>query len=179
MPDKPETKETPLVAGTPGAEVAQLAAQIAGEADPIIVEGKDSVSSQDQPPPGDEEPKDKGAPASKGEEEVKGDGEEDPEDGEKKDDEEEDPLKDLAADPDGALKALLEHPTLGPFLNRWMDKASGAKVITALEEQRPITEAETKQAEAERVEAAHFQGMTQEEISAEIAGDEKAATAYA
>ncbi|KKM05551.1 hypothetical protein LCGC14_1752930 [marine sediment metagenome] len=179
MPDKPETKETPLVAGTPGAEVAQLAAQIAGEADPIIVEGKDSVSPQDQPPPGDEEPKDKGAPASKGEEEpeVEGDGE--PKDGKKKDDEEEDPLKDLAADTDGVLKVLLEHPDIGPVLNRWMDKAAQAQTTAALEQQRPITEAETKQAEAERAEDTHFQGMTQEEISAEIAGDEKAATAYA
>ncbi len=175
-----ETKADPKpVESQPNPELAQLAAEIAGEPDPTIIEGKDSVSPQDQPPPGDEEPKGKGTPASKGEEEVKGDGEEDPEDGEKKGDEEEDPLKDLAAKPDGVLKVLLEHPDIGPILNRWLDRASGAKVTTALEQQRPITEAETKQAEAERAEDTHFQGMTQEEISAEIAGDEKAATAYA
>ncbi len=181
MADKPETKEAPLVAGTPEAEMAQLASQIAGEADPVIVEGKDSVSPQDQPPPKgkDDEPKGKGTPASKGEDKVKVEGEDDPEDGEDKDDEEEDPLKDLAADPAGVLKVLLEHPDIGPILNRWMDRASAAKVTTAVEEQRPITEAATRQAEAERAEDAHFGGMTQEQISEEISGDEKAATAYA
>ncbi|KKL68491.1 hypothetical protein LCGC14_2124450 [marine sediment metagenome] len=183
MADKPETKETPLVAGTPEAEMAQLASQITGEADPTIIEGKDSVSPQDQPPPKgkDDKPEDKGdgTPASKGEDEPEVEGDGKPKDGEKKGGEEEDPLKDLAAKPDGVLKVLLEHPDIGPILNRWLDRASGAKVTTALEQQRPITEAETKQAEAERAEDTHFQGMTQEEISAEIAGDEKAATAYA
>lgn len=178
MADKPETKEAPLVAGTPEAESAQLAAQIAGEADPIIIEGKDSVSPQDQPPPkGEEEPKK--TPTSEGEEKVKGEGDGKPKDGEGKGEEGEDPLKDLAADPDGALKVLLEHSVLGPLLNRWSDRAGAAQVATALEQQRPITEAETKQAEAERAEDAHFSGMTQEQITEEIAGDEKAATAYA
>lgn len=180
MPDK--TEEKPLVAGTPEAEVAQLAAQIAGEADPTIVEGKDSVSPQDQPPPKGKEPKPEtkgdGTPASKGEEKVKGEGDEEPEEGEGKG-EQEDPLKDLAADAKGALKVLLEHPDLGPILNKWADGAAVAQVTAALERQRPITEAETKQAEAERAEDAHFSGMTQEQITEEIAGDERAATAYA
>ncbi|KKL14325.1 hypothetical protein LCGC14_2516780, partial [marine sediment metagenome] len=112
MPDKPETKEAPLVAGTPEAEMAQLASQIAGEADPTIVEGKDSVSPQDQPPPKgkDAKPKGEDTPASKGEDETEVEGDGEPKDGKKKGDEEEDPLKDLAADTDGVLKVLLEHP---------------------------------------------------------------------
>ncbi|KKM25029.1 hypothetical protein LCGC14_1599120 [marine sediment metagenome] len=60
MADKPETKGAPLVAGTPEAEMSQLAAQIEGSADPIIVEGNDSVSPQDQPPPKGKEPPPKG-----------------------------------------------------------------------------------------------------------------------
>ncbi|KKL56076.1 hypothetical protein LCGC14_2249010, partial [marine sediment metagenome] len=92
MADKPETKEEPkLVAGTPEAETAQLAAQIAGEANPIIVEGKDSVLPQDQPPPKGKEtkPEGKGIPASKGEEKAEGEGDGEPEDGEERGEDEE------------------------------------------------------------------------------------------
>ena len=156
-------------------ELSQLAASIVGEEVPVVTEGKDSVSPKDQPT---SEGKDgEQPPASEGEEKPKGEGEEKPKDGEEKG-EEEDPLKDLAADK-GALKALLEHSILGPLLNSWMDRASGAKVTAALEHQKPITEAETKRAEAERVEDARFSGMTKEQISEEIAGDEQAAVAYA
>ncbi|KKL70974.1 hypothetical protein LCGC14_2099520, partial [marine sediment metagenome] len=42
MADKPDAPDAAKVQADP--EMAQLAAQIAGEPDPIIVEGKDSVS---------------------------------------------------------------------------------------------------------------------------------------
>jgi len=180
MADKPETKGEPLVAGTPEAEMAQLAAQIEGAADPIIVEGKDSVSPQDKPTSKGEEPPPKGGgepTTSKGEEKPKGEGGEKPGEGEDGG-EQEDPLKDLAADK-GALKVLLEHPELGPLLNRWADNAAKAQVATALESERPAIEADTKRLEAERIEDEHFSGMTQEQVSEEISRDEETATAYA
>ncbi len=162
-------------------EVAQLAASIVGEEVPAVIEGKDSVSPQagtaskgSETPPGD------GGKStdSKGEEKAEGEGDDKPGEGGDTDDQE-DPLKDLAADKDGALKALLEHPDLGPLLNRWLDKASDGRVATALAQAKPITEADTRKADAVRAEDKHFSGMTQEQISEEIAGDEKAAIAYA
>lgn len=171
MPDKPETKVEPKadpkpVGAVPDPELSQLAAEIAGEPDAAAIEGtkppekpaseEETTTSEEKAKPGDEA-------VGKGEE--KG--------------EQEDPLKDLAADADGALKALLEHPVLGPLLNQWNDRSAVAQVTAAVERQRPITEAETKQAEAERVEDEHFSGMTREQISEEISGDEEAATAYA
>ncbi|KKK47544.1 hypothetical protein LCGC14_3154110, partial [marine sediment metagenome] len=52
-------------------------------------------------------------------------------------------------------------------------------VATALQHQKPITEADTRKAETERVEDEHFSGMTQEQIAAEISDDRDAAVAYA
>lgn len=160
-PPKADPKPDP----TPDPELARLAAEIAGEPEPII-EGKDSVSpdkpAEGEPPPG-------GEPSDKPEGE--------PEDPDK--DGPEDQFKDLAGKPDEALKALLEHSVLGPILNRWLDKALTGKVTAALEDARPGIEADTKRTEAERIEDAHFSGMTKEQIAEEISGDEAVATAYA
>ena len=170
-PDEPNQAE---------AETAQLAASIIGEEVPVIIEGKDSVSLADKPaskgedsPDGDKPPEGKIA-------EGEGDGK--PEEGGDKGDKE-DPFKDLegnlTADPKGTLKILLEHPILGPILNRWTDDAGNAQVATALERQKPITEADTRKAEAERAEDEHFSSMTQEQIAAEISDDRDAAVTYA
>ena len=157
------------------AETAQLAASIVGEEVPTIIEGKDSVSPQDKPA---SEGKEK-EPASEGKPESKVEGDEKPGEGEEKGEQKEDPLKDLASDKDGALKTLLEHPDLGPLLNRWLDKASSGRVATALARAKPITEADTRKADAVRVEDERFSSMTKEQVAEEIAGDEEAATAYA
>lgn len=177
MTDKPDTPDAAQVQAD--ADMAQLAAQIAGEADPVIVEGKDSVSPKDKPTSKGEEPPPKGEepPTSKGEEKPEGGGEEKPGEGGDGGGQE-DPLKDLAADK-GALKVLLEHPKLGPLLNSWADNAAQAQIATALERDRPAIEADTKRLEAERVEDEHFSGMTPEQVSEEISGDEGKATAYA
>ena len=180
MTDKPDAPDATKVQADP--EMAQLAAQIAGEPDPVIIEGKDSVSPQEGTASKgkDVKPKDEGedTPASEGETETEVEGEKKPGEGEEKG-EQEDPLKDLAADAKGALKALLEHPVLGPLLNKWSDNAAKAQIVAALDTARPGIEADAKQSEAERAEDAHFSGMTQEQITEEIAGDEEAATAYA
>jgi len=104
MPDKPGAEQA-------DPEVAALAAAIAGEEVPVIIEGKDSVS-------------DASKPASDGKPPVKGDGEAASEGMAKPGDEgdgepgeggdgggQEDPLKDLAGNKE-ALKGLLEHPHL-------------------------------------------------------------------
>lgn len=183
MADKSETKVDPKPADPqPDAELSQLAAQIAGEELPIITEGKDSVSPKDKPASkGEEPPPEEGGktPAPKGKAEPEGEGDGEPGEGEEGGEQEEDPLKDLAADPDGALKVLLGHSVLGPLLNKWLDRAGNAQVAAALENARPGIEADAKRSEAERAEDEHFARMSQEEISAEIAGDEDAATAYA
>jgi len=174
MADKPDVTDATKV----DPEVAALGAAIAGEEVPAIIEGKDSVS-------------DLGKPASEGKPPAKGDGEAasegtvkpgDEGDGEPREGEDggeqEDPLKDLAANKE-SLKVLLEHPILGPLLNKWSDRAAVAQVTSALERERPTIEANAKQLEAEHTEDAHFSEMTQEQIAEEIAGDEEAATAYA
>jgi hypothetical protein len=173
--DKPDAAQAAA-----DAELTQLAASIVGEEVPIVVEGKDSVSPQDKPTSKGEEP-----PPKDGEEPATSEGEEKPKDegGEKPGEGgdgggQEDPLKDLA-EGKGALKVLLEHPKLGPLLNKWADSAAVAQVASALERERPTIEADAKRLEAERVEDAHFSDMTQEQISEEIAGDEGKATAYA
>jgi hypothetical protein len=173
MPDDPKTvaKVETKVEPTPDPDMAQLAAQIAGEPD-VITEGKDSVSAASKPT--SEEKKG----ASKGEEKPEAEGDEEPEDG-KKEDGEEDPLKDLAGNKAGVLKILLDHPVIGPLLNKWNDKSAEAQVIASRERERPAIEADTRRSEVERNEDEHFSGMTQEQISEEIAGDEKAASAYA
>ena len=178
MTDKPDVADATKAAD---AEVAALGAAIAGEEMPVIVEGKDSVSDLDEKAPGEKEASpDGGGPADSQEKTKPGDGgDEKPKDGKGKGSEEEDPLKDLAGDPDGALKVLLEHPELGPVLNRWMDRAAQAQVTSALTKATPTIEANAKQLEAERVEDEHFSEMTQEQITEEITGDEKAASAYA
>jgi hypothetical protein len=160
-------------------EVAELAASIIGEEVPAVIEGKDSVSPQAKTTSDgkDVKPEDGKAPASEGKTGTEGEGDGKPEEGGGKG-EQEDPLKDLAGDA-GALKTLLGHSTLGPILNKWADDAAKAQVTAALTQQKPITEAETRQAEAVRVEDEHFSSMTQEQISEEIAGDEVAAVAYA
>ncbi len=181
MADKPETKVEPKpVEVNADPDVSQLARQIAGEPDPVIVEGKDSVSPKDKSASEETEakPKSEGESQASEEKTKPGDGEGEPGEGEGEG-EQEDLFKDLASKPKEALKVLLEHPVLGPILQHWSDRAGDAQVTTALDRQKPITEAETKQAEAERVEDEHFSGMTQEQITEEIAGDEKAATAYA
>ncbi len=162
-------------------EMAQLAASIIGEEVPDVIEGKDSVSPQDKPASEgkDGKPEDGKPLASDGKPESKVEGDGKPGEGGDKDADKEDPLKDLAADKDGALKTLLEHPDLGPILNRWLDKASGGRVATALAEAKPITEADTRKADAVRAEDEHFSSMTKEQVAEEIAGDDKAATAYA
>ncbi len=161
-------------------ELAELAASVVGEEVPDVTEGKDSVSPKDKPASEgkDFKPEDGETPASEGKTKTEGEGDDKPGEGGEGDDKE-DPLKDLAADKDGALKVLLEHPDLGPLLNRWLDKASRAKVTAALAEAKPITEAETIKAETERAEDEHFAGMTKEQIAEEISGDEESATAYA
>lgn len=165
MPD-PETKTEVK----PDPELSQLAAQIEGL--PDIIEGKDSAPSPDKPvSEGEPSPKGEGEPKGKDEPEDGGDGVDKGE--------QEDPLKDLAADTAGALKTLLEHPVLGPLLNKWLDRGAAAQVTSALERERPTIEADAKRTEAERVEDEHFSSMTQEQISEEIASDEEAATAYA
>lgn len=162
-------------------ELAQLAASIVGEEVPAVIEGKDSVSPQDKPASEgkDGKPEDGKPPASDGKPESKVEGEDKPEEGGDKDADKEDPLKDLAGDKTGALKVLLEHPVLGPLLNKWADDAGNAQVATALARAKPITEADTRKADAVRAEDEHFSGMTKEQISEEIAGDEGAAVAYA
>ena len=165
-------------------ETAQLAASILGEETPIIIEGKDSVSPQDKPTSEgkDAKPEDGKPPASDGKPESKVEGEEKPGEGEEKG-EKEVPFKGLEgaliADPKGTLKILLEHPDLGPLLNKWADEAGNAQVATALARAKPITEADTRQADAIRAEDEHFSSMTKEQVAEEIAGDEEAATAYA
>ena len=178
MTDKPDAPDATKVQADP--EMAQLAAQIAGEPDPIIVEGKDSVSPQDGTVSEgkDAPPKDKEPPVSKEEPKTGREGEEEPGEGEEKG-EQEDPLKDLAADAKGALKVLLEHPILGPLLNKWSDKAGNAQVATALEEARPGIEADAKRSEAERAEDNYFSSMSEEEVTAAIGSDPKVASAYA
>ncbi len=162
------------------AETAQLAASIIGEEVPVIIEGKDSVSPADKPaskgedsPDGDKPPEGKAKA---------GDGDEKPGEGGDEGDKEV-PFKGLEgaliADPKGTLKILLEHPDLGPLLNKWADDAGNAQVATALERARPITEADTRKADAVRAEDEHFSSMTKEQVAEEIAGDEEAATAYA
>ncbi|KKN16986.1 hypothetical protein LCGC14_0970400 [marine sediment metagenome] len=162
-------------------ETAQLAASILGEEVPTIIEGKDSVSPKDKPASEgkDAKPEDGKPPASDGKPESKVEGDGEPGEGEEKGEKKEDPLKDLAGDKTGALKTLLEHPILGPLLNRWADDAGNAQVATALARAKPITEADTRQADAVRAEDEHFSSMTKEQVAEEIAGDEEAATAYA
>ena len=184
MVDKPDAPDATKVQADP--EMAQLAAQIAGEPDPIIVEGKDSVSPQEGAASEgkDAKPEDKGdgTPASKGKAKTEDGGEEEPGEGEEEGEKEE-LFKDLEgalmADPKGALKILLEHPTLGPVLNRWSDRAGNAQVATALEEARPGIEADAKRSEAERAEDNYFSSMSEEEVTAAIGSDPKVASAYA
>ncbi len=131
-------------------------------------EAKKPPQKGDAPP---EKPKAK-APASK---EAPGDGE--PEgDGTPKEGDE-DPYKGMK--PRDVLIKLLEHPDVGPELQRWADRAGDTQVATALEAARPNIEADTRRSEAEKAEDEHFSGMTKEQIAEEIAGDEKVATAYA
>ncbi|KKN29513.1 hypothetical protein LCGC14_0843250 [marine sediment metagenome] len=171
--DKPDAAQAAA-----DAELTQLAASIVGEEVPAIIEGKDSVSPQDKPTSEGEKPapKDGETPTSKGEK-PEGEGGEKPKEGGDGGGQE-DPLKDLATDK-GALKVLLEHPDLGPILNRWADNLAIAQVSSALERERPTIEADTKRSEAERVEDEHFSSMTPEQVSEEISGDEGKATAYA
>lgn len=159
----------------PDDELSQLAASIAGEELPVIVEGKDSVSAPDKSASKENEPD---AQASSGDDEAGDDTKDKPGEGEDEGGQE-DPLKDLAGNTDGALKVLLEHPTLGPLLNQWNDRSAAAQVTAALERERPTIEADAKRTAAEKAEDEHFSSMTQEQISEEIAGDEEAATAYA
>ncbi|KKL51544.1 hypothetical protein LCGC14_2294440, partial [marine sediment metagenome] len=158
--------------------VAALAAAIAGEEVPVIIEGKDSVSDLDKPASDGKPPaKGDGEAASEGTPKPGAEGDGKPGEGEEGG-EQEDPLKDLATNKD-ALRVLLEHPDLGPLLNRWNDRSAVAQVTAALERETPTIEANAKQSEAERAEDAHFSEMTQEQIAEEIAGDKGAATAYA
>ncbi len=169
MADKPDAAQA-------DPEVVALAAAIAGEEVPVIEEGK-PVSPDGKPVSKETEtPKDEGTPASaegvtpEGGEGTGGEGG----DGGGQ----EDPLKDLVANKE-SLKVLLEHPDLGPMLQKWSDRAGVAQVSAALERERPTIEANAKQLEAERSEDAHFSEMSQEQIAEEIAGDREAATAYA
>lgn len=159
--DKPEDKSE--AEGDP--EVTALATAIAGEMPPPIITEGESASSKEKPTSEEKvEPKE-------GEEKPEG---EKPEEGEQ-----EDSLKDLAGDAKTAVKVLLEHPTLGPLLQSWSDRAGAAQVSTALERERPTIQAETKRLEAERTEDERFSGMTREQIVEEISGDEEAAASYA
>lgn len=169
MTDKPDQVET-------DPEVAALAAAIAGEEVPVMIEGKESVSEQGKPASEGKPPEGDGAAASEGTAKP-AEGEEKPGEGGGEGGQE-DPLKDLAANKE-SLKVLLEHPVLGPLLNRWSDRAAVAQVTTALERERPTIEANAAQLEAQRTEDAHFSEMTKEQIAEEIAGDDQAATAYA
>ena len=143
MPDKPDAEQA-------NPEVAALAAAIAGEEVPVIIEGKDSVSDLDKPASDGKPPaKGDGEAASEGTPKPGAEGDGKPGEGEEGG-EQEDPLKDLATNKD-ALRVLLEHPELGPLLNRWNDRSAVAQVNTALERERPTIEANAKQLEAERI----------------------------
>ena len=131
---------------------------------------KPPAKKGDEVPP--ERPKAKKAPASK-EEPAK----EEPDGGAKPKEGDEDPFKGMK--PKDILRTLLEHTEVGPVLQQWADQAGDAQVATALDNARPNIEAETRRSEAERSEDAHFSEMTQEQIAEEIAGNQKAASAYA
>ncbi|KKM04746.1 hypothetical protein LCGC14_1761150 [marine sediment metagenome] len=176
MADKPDTPAEPP--DQEAKDLAELGAQIRGEALPTIVEGKDSVSPKGGEAPGEKETPEGEKPVDSQEKsQPEGEGGKKPGEGEEGGGQE-DPLKDLAGNKD-ALKVLLEHPDLGPLLNSWNDRSAVAQVTSALERERPNIEANAKELEATRLEDAHFSEMTQEQVSEEITGDEKAAAAYA
>ena len=167
--DKPtEKQETPSGDG----ETAALAQAIAGgDLTPTPVIDESGLASAPKPDASKEE-KVEEKPDTSGEkkEEVEG---EKPYGEKPKEGEQEDPLKGFE------LKALLEHPTVGPILSRWKDRAATAEVQQALEKERPTIEHDAQAKAAEAAEDKHFSGMSQEAISEEISESEEAATAYA
>src|SRR3990172_803142 len=157
----------------PDAEVNELAAAIAGEANPTIVEKPDSAGPDGKPASKGEG---QDASTSLGEGNVTGEAEskeQKPEGEGGQEGGEVDPLKGLD------LKALLEHPQLGPLLNSWADRAGAAQVAAALERERESIRSQAELTVDERHQDEHFSGMSREDIAAEIASDEKAALAYA
>jgi len=156
----------------PDIEVSELAAAIAGEAIPTIVEvsgsagpdGKSASKGEEKSPTSQGEDESEGEPESKGQKP-----------GDEGEQEKTEP--DLLAGLD--VPKLLGHPVLGPLLNSWADRAGAAQVAAALERERDSIRSQAESTVDERHQDEHFSGMSREDIAAEIASDEKAALAYA
>jgi len=87
-------------------------------------------------------------------------------------------LAGLADDPN-AVPTLLQHPKLGPVVQRWADKVAAAQVKTKLEQERPIIEARVRsEMQFENLDK-HFSELSQGDLADELAADPKAAAAYA
>lgn len=157
----------------PDDEIASLAQAISGE--PPVIEEKPGgeVATRGEPKTTSQEKKETDAsqeePKDKPKVEDKKDEQEPPEDKPP----EEDPLKGLK------LRALLDHPELGPQLQEWADTGAVAQVRSALERQRPQIAADAKQQAEDRHWDEHFKEMSPEAVHEEIARDPKAAAAYA
>lgn len=82
-----------------------------------------------------------------------------------------DPLVEFSKDPEKALQGLLAHPTLGPILDRWANKTIEAKVGAATKGAEDTAKAAEDQAQIEK-EDKFFDGLTQEQLTEELANPE-------